>query len=89
MNFNQLQKRLERDRQRKAWQTHIDRVNRDVEAQERQAADEDNAYTLLDCIGTLNENIERGLIAEDERHTLTITAAGWERVKAMGWEATV
>lgn len=88
MNANQLQKRIARGQQAKQQQVHIDQVRRDVEAVEHQEADEDNAYTLLDSIGSLDENIARGLIAEDAQRTLTITGAGWERVKLMGWEAS-
>lgn len=88
MNAHQLQKRIDRNRASKSEAAHIDRVNREVEAQERREADEERAFDLLDSVGSLDDSIAHGLIAEDAQHRLTITEAGWTLARSLGWKAS-
>lgn len=60
----------------------------DLRAQERQDADVDRAFDLLDSVGSLDDCIAHGLIAEDARHRLTITEAGWTLARSLGWKAS-
>ena len=86
MNQAQITKRIQRDRDRKAWAQHVETVNARVEQELQAETADDAAWQALEGVYTLDELLSAGLAEEAKDGTLSITPLGYAIAVDCGWK---